>query len=233
MLRDQTRPGLPPSPLQIAVVDDDPLFLETFAANLKKGGYRVATFTGTKAILAEWFGGMRPRAVLVEERSASRDNAALPRALRSAGYTGPIVTLTPATPNSVEGEWIAKTLPPPVILRQLARVVGGTPTETVELGRLVLREDTGEALWTGEIVPLSQSEFSVVALFADRAGLTIGYREIFDVIQSDLFASGAVGEGYRMFVRAAVERIRQKFRALDGAFDAIEHTAGLGYRWRL
>jgi two-component system response regulator ChvI len=33
-------------------------------------------------------------------------------------------------------------------------------------------------------------------------------------------------------VRAFMKRIRQKFRAIDPEFDAIETRPGMGYRWR-
>jgi two-component system response regulator ChvI len=82
-------------------------------------------------------------------------------------------------------------------------------------------------------VTLARGEFAITALLAEHAGIPVSYREIFHAMQTDLFATGVSGEGYRMFVRAAVERIRQKFRALDPAFAAIEHDAGIGYRWRL
>ncbi|MEA2801060.1 MAG: two-component system, OmpR family, response regulator ChvI, partial [Rhodospirillaceae bacterium] len=37
---------------------------------------------------------------------------------------------------------------------------------------------------------------------------------------------------YRANVRSAIKRIRNKFRALDPAFDEIENYTGFGYCWR-
>jgi hypothetical protein len=51
-------------------------------------------------------------------------------------------------------------------------------------------------------------------------------------MQHDPVPLGGYAEGYRMLVRRMMESIRQKFTALDDRFDALEHRAGLGYRWR-
>jgi DNA-binding response OmpR family regulator len=220
----------------VAVVDDDPLFLETFAANLRAGGYRVRTFTSTKAILAGWFEGLRPVAILVEARAAARDHGALPRALRSVGFAGPIVLLTPEEPRNTDRttEWIAKTLPPATFLRELGRVVrnGSPDTASLSVGVLDLNVAAGQAIWKGRALPLGRSELALAALLVQRAGITVGYRELFQAVQADLFVANGGGENYRMLIRAAVERMRQKFLAADPQFAAIEHHAGIGYRWR-
>ena len=39
-------------------------------------------------------------------------------------------------------------------------------------------------------------------------------------------------DGYRANVRTVIKRIRNKFRALDPAFDEIESYTGFGYCWR-
>ncbi len=221
---------------QIALVDDVPLFLDTLAANIRGGGYRVATFTTTKAILAGWFEGMRPAAVLVELRAAMRDHGSMTRALRSIGYTGPIVLMTPeGAPSTETGtDAIAKTLPPAVILRHLARVTGETlpSLRGFHVGPLDVDETAGRVLWRGRALTLSRGEFAIATLLSAGAGVTVSYREIFRAVQDDLFAPGTTGEGYRMIVRAAAERLRQKFLVVDQSFSSLEHQAGLGYRWR-
>jgi two-component system response regulator ChvI len=222
---------------EIALVDDDPLFLDTLAANLRGGGYRVATFTTTKAILAGWFEGLRPAAILAEVRVAQRDHGALTRALRSIGYAGPIVLLTPeGSPVECEGgtDAIAKTLPPGVILRHLARVTGEAApcAHSFSVGALEIDAATERALWRTRPINLSRCEFAITALLAAGAGVTVTYREIFRTVTEELFANAPADEGYRMVVRAAVERLRYKFLAVDRGFTSLEHQAGLGYRWR-
>lgn len=71
----------------------------------------------------------------------------------------------------------------------------------------------------------------MVQLLADRAGRDVSYREIYDVVRGEGFLAGSGPEGYRANVRALVKRVRQKFRAVDEGFDALENYPGFGYRW--
>jgi len=45
------------------------------------------------------------------------------------------------------------------------------------------------------------------------------------------FRAGSGEDGYRANVRALVKRVRQKFRAIDSDFTALENYPGFGYRW--
>lgn len=99
-------------------------------------------------------------------------------------------------------------------------------------GALELRADSCRALWRGREVPLTLTEFQVVALLAGRDGGDVSYREIYDVVRGEGFIAGIGTEGYRSNVRTMVKRIRQKFRDLDQTFDALENYPGFGYRWR-
>ncbi len=218
---------------QIAVIDEDALFMETLAANLRAGGFRVSTYPGIRSILAGLAEGLRPLAVLVEARQADRDHGALPRALRGASFAGPIILMRPEPPaRSGNGaDWIAKTLPAPMILHHLRRLIGPAAAE-VAIGELGLTPAHSEATWRGEPIPLSPAEFAITAVLAAHAGVTVGYREIFQVIRAALFQSAGDADSHRMLVRAAVERLRRKFTDRDPTFDAVEHETGLGYRWR-
>jgi len=46
------------------------------------------------------------------------------------------------------------------------------------------------------------------------------------------FLAGCGDDGYRVNVRSAVKRIRNKFRVHTPGFAEIENHPGLGYRWR-
>jgi two-component system, OmpR family, response regulator ChvI len=92
--------------------------------------------------------------------------------------------------------------------------------------------DGARVVWRGSPVPLTPTEVRMVRLLAERAGRDVGYREIYDAARGQGFVAGSGTDGYRTNVRAAIRRIRQKFRDLDPEFDAIEAYAGYGYRWR-
>jgi hypothetical protein len=177
--------------------------------------------------------GLRPLAVLVEARQADRDHGALPRALRGAGFAGPIIFMRPEPPVRAGNgaDWIAKTLPAPMILHHLKRLLGPAAAE-VAIGELGLTPAHSEATWRGEPVLLSPAEFAITAVLAAHAGVTVGYREIFQVIRAAVFQTAGDTESHRMLVRAAVERLRRKFADREPTFDAVQHETGLGYRWR-
>jgi two-component system, OmpR family, response regulator ChvI len=58
------------------------------------------------------------------------------------------------------------------------------------------------------------------------------YRTIYDRLHYVGFIAGSGNDGYRANVRTVIKRIRNKFRALDPAFDEIESYSGFGYCWR-
>ena len=96
---------------------------------------------------------------------------------------------------------------------------------------LSLDDSSARALWRGQRVELTLTEFKVVRLLATRAGRDVSYREIYDVVRGEGFRAGSGEEGYRANVRALVKRIRQKFRAIDTNFEQLENYPGFGYRW--
>lgn len=95
-----------------------------------------------------------------------------------------------------------------------------------------LRIEGARAYWRNSEVPLTHSEFIIVRHLASRPGRDVSYREIYSLLRGPGFRAGAGEDGYRTNVRAIVMRLRQKFRSLDGGFDALENYAGYGYRWR-
>lgn len=96
---------------------------------------------------------------------------------------------------------------------------------------LALRFDTSRAFWKGRRVELSLTEFRIVSRLARAGGQDVSHRELYDIIKGEGFMSGTGTDGYRCNVRAAVKRIRQKFRLADPAFAAIRSYHGFGYRW--
>jgi hypothetical protein len=60
----------------------------------------------------------------------------------------------------------------------------------------------------------------------------VTYRAAYDRLRFEGFIAGSGNDGFRANVRSAIKRIRNKFRACDPAFDAIENYTGFGYCWR-
>ena len=58
-----------------------------------------------------------------------------------------------------------------------------------------------------------------------------GTPDLAGLVRGKGFIAGWGEEGYRVNVRSFIKRIRQKFRAIDDAFDCIKNYSGYGYYW--
>lgn len=97
---------------------------------------------------------------------------------------------------------------------------------------IVLRPDLSLALWQGAPVALTVTEMKMIALLLQRRGGDVSYRTLYDLVHGQGFVAGKGASGFRANVRAFIKRMRQKFRAIDPAFDAIANRAGVGYFWQ-
>ena len=232
----------------VVVVDDDPLFRETLCGNLEDNGYRTVGLDGGRAIIDYFEKGGSAAAVLLDWQMPDVDGPAVLRQLRAAGRPTPILFLTghsqPIYEEAalVQGavDFIDKSRSFAIILQLLRLAIGGAktggsesaePTGAGSHGPLFLDVGSARAMWRDTQVDLTLTEFKVVQLLASRAGRDVSYREIYDVVRGAGFRAGSGEDGYRANVRALVKRVRQKFRAIDSDFTALENYPGFGYRW--
>jgi len=138
-------------------------------------------------------------------------------------------------------DFIAKSRDRQVLVRRLRSVVElakpkpKTKTdlpvqERLTCGKLLL--ESSRAYWNQVDIDLTLGEYNIVHLLASKAGSFVTYRSVYDRLRHEGFIAGEGAEGYRANVRSAIKRIRNKFRALDPAFDEIENYTGFGYCWR-
>jgi two-component system response regulator ChvI len=99
-------------------------------------------------------------------------------------------------------------------------------------GRLLLRSDDRRAYWNGLDVGVSFREYDLVHMLVSDVGQYRTYRAIYDRMHYEGFLARSGIDGYRANVRSVIKRIRNKFRAIDPAFDEIESYTGFGYCWR-
>jgi two-component system response regulator ChvI len=232
----------------IVVVDDDMLFLKTFAANVESAGYRVSVFNRPGEALVKLLEGNPPDACVLDWQMPEMDGLDLLRRLKAGSFEAPVMFLTSMNQPLFEEtafehgaiEFVDKTRSLNVILKRLERLIAAGPgaapaaaekRSVEELGALRLDHESKRAQWRGYQIPLSVGEFDVVALLISKAGTDVSYRQIYDVIQDMGFVGGRGPEGYRANVRAAIKRIRRKFSDLDAQFDALKNYPGFGYRW--
>ena len=105
-----------------------------------------------------------------------------------------------------------------------------TDKEGLICGKLVLQDLRG--FWKGTDLDLTIGEYRIIELLRSRPGRYVSYRAIYDRLRQKGFVAGLGPNGYRVNVRSAVKRIRNKFRALDPKFREIECYRAFGYRWR-
>src|SRR4051812_27718871 len=89
-----TVPPMVLAPAEIAVVDDDHLFLSTFATNLSANGYRVSTFRNPRMALKVLLAMPQLRACILDWRMPDMDGALMIDTLKAAGFTAPILVVT-------------------------------------------------------------------------------------------------------------------------------------------
>ena len=134
---------------------------------------------------------------------------------------------------------ILKSRGPDVLARRLkgvVKIIGCTDRprsgEPMMCGKLLLCPDVSRGCWEGLDVGLTLGEYNIVHLLASNAGRYVTYRAIYDRMHYEGFIAGSGADGYRMNVRSAIKRIRNRFQALDSTFDEIENYQGFGYCWK-
>lgn len=240
--------------IEIAVVDDDPLFRETLSENLKEAGYSVEMFEAG-APFFDWIGNSgSPDLILLDWRMPEMNGIEVLKRMREEGYETPVIFLTALSEQIYEEaallsgavDFVEKSRSFAILHKRIDLILSGNKTgqandgeaedgentDVIRLGELELRLDSSRAFWRGERVNLSLTEFKIVHLLLQKTGQDVTYREIYDLVHGQGFLAGAGPEGYRANVRTFMKRIRQKFRELHAEFDEIENYPGFGYRWR-
>jgi two-component system response regulator ChvI len=136
-------------------------------------------------------------------------------------------------------DFIPKSRDREVLVRRLRNVVelvkpkaNAALEKRLVCDRLRLEPETSRAFWNGVDVDLTLGEYKLVHLLVSNAGAFATYRSLYDRLHFQGFIAGSGTDGFRVNVRSAIKRIRNKFRACDPTFDRIKNYTGFGYCWR-
>jgi two-component system response regulator ChvI len=233
---------------RVVVVDDDAMFRESLGLNLADSGYDVLDFDNGRDALAYFEGGGEADVVLLDWRMPGIDGLEVLRRLRERQIDIPVIFLTVVDDEiyeeaALEGgavDFIDKSRRLSIVLKRISIITEGRKAGTITgeaahsaaSGRLQINHDTKRAMWDGQLVNLTLTEFNIVALLVERVGGDVSYREIYDLVHGRGFYAGSGSEGFRVNVRTFIKRIRSKFKEIDESFDYIENYPGFGYRWR-
>ena len=234
--------GTPGAP-RIAVVDDEAGIRTTLDVALRREGYAVELHADG---LAAWeaFSAALPDVVVLDILLPRIDGLELLRRLRALSRELPILML------SSKGEEFDRVLglemgaddylPKPfsirellarlkVLLRRAELLAEGrsSPQERlVRRGRLTLDLDRYEA-WCGDArLPLTISEFLLLAALARRPGHVRSRDQLLDEVHGDDEA------GSLRTIDSHIKRLRRKLALAAPGFDPVEAVYGLGYRFR-
>ena len=227
-----------PMPRTILVVDDDPHIRQLLVFALGKAGLDTLEAGDGEEALAR-VESNRPDLVVLDINMPRMDGIELCRRLRATGDL-PILFLSSRDDeiDRVLGielgadDYVTKPFSPrEVVARVMAilRRVAGRPPEvrsaaaTIRHGRLTLDPDGWQALWAGEPVPLTVTEFGILRTLAAMPSKVFSRDAIIDRLH---------GPGFALTDRTIdshVRNLRAKF-GQAGAGDVIETRAGIGYR---
>lgn len=238
---------------KVAIVDDDDLFRESMAENLREAGFRVEAFCDGRSALSGLMNGARPDLILLDWKMPELSGIEVLRRMRQSEIDVAVIFLTVLGDQIYEEaallggavDFIEKSRSFSILLRRieltLSRGAFAAPQNSdaaaaaaqsvIECGPMRLRLESKRAFWKDSQVDLSLSEFRLVKALAEQAGQDVSYRALYDLVHGEGFFAGDGDMGYRANVRAFIKRIRQKFRDVDRDFDRIENYPGFGYRW--
>jgi len=224
----------------VAVVEDDVAIRDNYIAGLRRQGYRVVGYGGRKEALAG-FAIRFPDLVIIDVNLGSEVEGGfeLCRELRARSAQLPIIFLTARESelDAVSGlrlgadDYLTKRTSLEHLLARVAALFrrvealrsAGESAETVEQGSLTLDRDRMTAVWKGQPIPLTVTEFWVVHALAQHPGHVRSRDQLMTA------ANVVLDDGT---VTSQIKRIRAKFAAADPAFDAIQTVYGMGYRWQ-
>jgi two-component system OmpR family response regulator len=99
-----------------------------------------------------------------------------------------------------------------------------TSQTVIEHQGLRIDEDRKEVAWQGRPISLTLTEFWILLCLVRRPGHVKNHDQLMEAA-SVIVTKNAIA--------AHIRRIRDKFREIDPAFDAIRSEYGMGYRWQL
>lgn len=230
----------------VVVVDDDTLFSESLSRNLADAGYHTRVFQDGPATLHHLAGDPEADLVLLDWKMPGMTGIEVLQRLRTRKVEIPVIFLTVLSDQIYEEagllngavDFVEKSRSFSILLKRIELTLGGRRQNEAEqpafvrYGDLVLRYESHRAVWKGEGVDLTLTEFDILAHLVENAGRDVSYRELYDIVHGEGFVAGEGEGGYRTNVRAFIKRIRQKFHQVDVDFALIRNYPGFGYSWR-
>ena len=233
--------------IRILFVEDDKYYRDALGAELSEHGFAVHSFADGASLLGSLDSAAEADVIILEWTLPKTSGIDLLRQLRRHGVTLPVVFLTGLALPERESlafdrgaaDFIDKQRGVEVLVRRLKCLVEARKATTdlraeqsMICGKLCLRPEISRAYWNGADLDLTLGEYNIVHLLALNVGKCVTYRAIYDQLHYEGFIGGNGADGYRVNVRSAIKRIRDKFCECDPAFVGIENYPAVGYCWQ-
>ena len=233
----------------IALVDDDRNILTSVSIALQAEGFGTRVYSdGAMALKA--FADNPPDLAVFDIKMPQMDGMELLRRVRELGGlagTMPVIFLTSRDDELDEAlglamgadDYIAKPFSQRLLIARIRAILrrrdlersqalqdSDFPEEELVIrGRLVMDPARHKVRWDDKDVTLTVTEFMILEALAQRPGVVKSRNQLLDIAyQDDVYVDDRTIDSH-------IKRIRRKFRAVDGEFDAIETLYGVGYRF--
>jgi len=221
----------------ILVVDDEPKIVSTVRAYLEKEGYDVIEANDGQQAL-DLFRRQPPDLIVLDLMLPEVDGLEVCRQVRRAAET-PIIMLTARQEDADKligleigaDDYVTKPFSPRelvarvgAVLRRSRSLAPAEASATLVTGDLTIDEERFEASCRGVALPLTTTEFRLLAALARRPGRVLSRSQLLDAL-------GETYEGYERTIDAHVKNLRRKLAA--GGLPAecgIATVHGVGYK---
>ena len=234
----------------IALVDDDRNILTSVSIALQAEGFVTRVYTDGQTALKA-FADNPPDMGVFDIKMPSMDGMELLRRVREMGGdvgTMPVIFLTSKDDELDEAlglamgadDYITKPFSQRLLIARIRALLrrqdlvrqarAGEPADPEEAplldrGRLTMDPARHKVRWDEKDVTLTVTEFLILEALAQRPGVVKSRNQLLDVAyHDDVYVDDRTIDSH-------IKRIRRKFRATDGEFDAIETLYGVGYRF--
>ena len=237
-------------PQVIALVDDDRNILTSVSIALQAEGFVTRVYTDGQTALKA-FADNPPDMGVFDIKMPSMDGMELLRRVREMGTevaAMPVIFLTSKDDELDEAlglamgadDYITKPFSQRLLIARIRALLrrqdlvrnaasgeAADPEEAplLDRGRLVMDPARHKVRWDEKDVTLTVTEFLILEALAQRPGVVKSRNQLLDVAyHDDVYVDDRTIDSH-------IKRIRRKFRASDGEFDAIETLYGVGYRF--
>ncbi len=222
--------------MKILVVEDDELNAYALTAVLTDQNYAVEVATDGDAAW-DYIQTYDYDLILLDIMLPKLDGISLCRKIRSSGLQMPILLLTGCNSNSGHekaigldagaDDYVVKPFDTEELIarvRALLRRKGVTSQPVLEYGKLQLDPSSCEAIYAGNLLPLTPKEYALLELFLRNSRRVFSCGMILEHLWS--YEDTPQEEA----VRTHIKGLRQKLKAVGAPSDLVETVYGIGYR---